>query len=933
MNRFYTLILTLLFASTLLAQPVMIGGLNRINDANGVLVQGSAAESSQQDKMDFGLRYLLNNQRVLTEIAEAGKTIDFTIESSGRIFVPLFIHATDLSRAESAVLNIGGMVSTKIGDIMVARVPLDLLTTLEKEYSVIRMEASYVRQPVLNVSHKEIKADQVHSGVGLPSGYKGSGVVVGVLDSGIDWKHVDFKGSDNTTRIRYLWDMSGTTNPPSGYSYGREYTKSQIDAGQCFQIDGDGGGGHGTHVAGTAAGSGKANTSYLGVAPEADIIFVKGMRSHTSSGGFADADVVDGCSYIFNKAAQMGKSAVINLSLGGHFGPHDGTSLYEQSLSNLTGNGKIIVAAAGNEGNDQIHLSYATSGSNFATSKRTFWVIPQGNTTGLIDAWYQPGNISFGLAAYDNSLNLIGYTNPISAGQQIQDVAFTVGGTTYGWVTIDATAQANPNGARRVIVYLDSHSGQVNISNVYWALYTIGTGTFDAWIARGGYFTTDSNPGLGIVPGDNNKSIGMPATGNSIIAVGSYVTKTQWVDIDGNTWNQGGNPTINSISGFSSLGPSRDGRVKPDITAPGEVILAALSSDLTIGNGVQRQEILQGGKHKKMQGTSMAAPHVTGVVALMLNRNSSLNYTQAVSTLKSTARADAFTGQVPNNTYGSGKVNALAAVQSTSGGGGGIATIFENKFDADPFPGNGWTHTITNQFYTWQRGNPQNNNFNTVDPTSVTSAICPWIAQNQDEWIISPAFSLGAGQATLSFYAGYNPQWISGATLKVHISTNGGANWTLLWELPAGNPGWVWKPYTLDLTSYGGGSNLKIGYQYIGNDGDLIGIDNVKLQGYLPNSVINQGASDVPTEFQLHQNYPNPFNPTTTIRFAVPQQSGVSLMVYDALGQQVQELVNEDMAPGTYSVDFDGAGLSSGLYFTVLRAGSVTLTRKMMLVK
>ena len=88
-----------------------------------------------------------------------------------------------------------------------------------------------------------------------------------------------------------------------------------------------------------------------------------------------------------------------------------------------------------------------------------------------------------------------------------------------------------------------------------------------------------------------------------------------------------------------------------------------------------------------------------------------------------------------------------------------------------------------------------------------------------------------------------------------------------------------------------------------------------------------------PDIFKLHQNYPNPFNPTTTIHFDIPQKSGVSLIVYNALGQQVQELVSDDMAPGTYSVDFNGAGLSSGLYFTVLRAGSVTLTRKMVLVK
>jgi minor extracellular serine protease Vpr len=131
--------------------------------------------------------------------------------------------------------------------------------------------------------------------------------------------------------------MSGSGNPPPGFSYGTEYTKAQLDANQCLQIDGDDGHGHGTHVAGTAAGNGGALTNYIGMAPESDILFVKGFRSGP---GFANTDIVDGCNYMFQRAQQIGKPAVINLSLGGHFGPHDGSSLYEQALSNMTGNGK-----------------------------------------------------------------------------------------------------------------------------------------------------------------------------------------------------------------------------------------------------------------------------------------------------------------------------------------------------------------------------------------------------------------------------------------------------------------------------------------------------------------------------------------------------------------------------------------------------------------
>lgn len=86
-------------------------------------------------------------------------------------------------------------------------------------------------------------------------------------------------------------------------------------------------------------------------------------------------------------------------------------------------------------------------------------------------------NISVGLAAYDNNLNLIGYTNPIAPGQKIQDLAFTVNNTTYGYVTIDATGTNNPNnGANNVLIVVDSHNGQVNITNVFWSVYTCGSG-------------------------------------------------------------------------------------------------------------------------------------------------------------------------------------------------------------------------------------------------------------------------------------------------------------------------------------------------------------------------------------------------------------------------------------------------------------------------
>nr|HMN25898.1 S8 family serine peptidase [Ignavibacteriaceae bacterium] len=607
----------------------------------------------------------------------------FYIDAQNILTIPVFIKTSSLESTKNKILELGGFIGTVAGDVVTAHVPASSINFIAESPDVIYIDASTVSETKLDLSRIETKVNQLHNGTGIQRPYKGNGIVVGVVDSGIDWKHQDFKNSGGN-RIKYLWDMSGSGNPPSGYSYGTEYTKAQLDANQCQEIDGDDGHGHGTHVTGTAAGNGGANSSYVGMAPESDIIFVKGFRNGP---GFSSTDVVDGCNYIFQKSQQLGKPSVINLSLGGHFSPHDGSSLYEQALSNLTGNGKIIVAAAGNEGGNTIHLSYTTTGSSFNDSYETYFELYNNASSVYADMWYSGGNISVGLAAYDNSLNLIGYTNAVTPGQKIENLAFTVSGNTYGYVTIDATGVNNPNnGANEVVVVIDSQNGQVNINNVFWSLYTYGTGTFDAWAVGHGAFSTYVGQSW-LKPGDDQKTIGAPGTSNKIVCVGSYVTKNQWVDVNGTTQYQPGNPVIGQISNFSSMGPTRDGRLKPDIVAPGEVIVAAYSSFLT---QTPATDIILGGKHQKMQGTSMASPHVTGSVALLLEKNGTLNYDQVVAILKNNAKHDSYTGSSPNNIYGHGKLDAYNSFLNTTGGGGGAQTANLVYDDGTPSGGYVW---------------------------------------------------------------------------------------------------------------------------------------------------------------------------------------------------------------------------------------------------
>ena len=857
--------------------------------------------------------------------AEKGfnQVLSFYKNDFNAITLPVLIKALSVSDAKNIITLNNGVVQTVAGNIISAEVPVSSVINIAQSPSVEYIDASMISKVKINVSRVETKIDMIHSGTGLSRSYKGNGVVVGFVDSGIDWKHPDFHNAGGN-RIKYLWDMSGSSNPPSGYNYGTEYTKAQLDANQCSEIDGNDGGGHGTHVSGTAAGNGSALPDYIGMAPLSDIIFVKGFRN---SPGFSSTDVINGCSYIFQKASQLGEPAVINLSLGGHFGSHDGTSLYEQGLNNLTGNGKIIVAAAGNEGGETIHLSYTASGSSYNDAYESFMELENNASIAVADMWYSPGNISVGLAAYDVNLNLIGYTNGITPGQKIEDAPFTVNGTTYGYVTVDATGTNNPNnGDNEVVIVVDSHNGSINITNVFWSVYTYGTGTFDAWMATGGIFSTYS--GTYYIPGDNNSTIGMPGTAGKLICVGAYCTKDHWVDIDGITEYQPGNPVIGQISWFSSLGPSRDGRIKPDIVAPGEAILAALSEDVT---QVPRQNILLGGWHQKMQGTSMATPHVTGAIALLLEKNASLNYDQTVALLKNYSKHDAFTGNSPNNTYGYGKMDAYNSFVNASGGGGTQTVLIQEGFDGTFLPA-GWTNIVTNSNHTWMQGNVQNHNFNTIDPNSTNSAICPWVAENQNEWLITPSFNLGSGSASIEFYAGFSTQYLGSATMNLKISTDGGSNWTQLWTAENDGQDWTWRQEIIDLSSYSNKQNLRLAWQYAGNDGDIVGVDGVKLTGFTSTGV-EDNQNTQPTDYALYQNYPNPFNPTTMINYSLPKSGNVQLKVFNILSQEVMTLINDFNKAGLHSVQFNASGLASGIYFYKIQSGSFSSVKKMILIK
>ncbi len=476
-------------------------------------------------------------------------------------------------------------------------------------------------------------------------------------------KHPDFKNPDGSTRIIALWDQTINGTPPPDFGYGAECNVDSINNGTCKEIDTDPDYSHGTHVAGIASGS---HTTYRGIAPSAMIVVVKTR--------YTEGTVVDGVDYVFRLAEKYKKPAVVNLSLGGNYGPHDGQGELVRALEALKGPGRIIVSAGGNSGHIRIH-----AGGSITSEEWYVMDYSSEETTGGLDIWYDATDtLDFAIAGLRQDNTLCGKTSFVTPGQSVQ-FSISCPGLNCGSVYIDTTTISYPeNRSRNVLVILESPSTNEDLSRCRWALGVKPNstdpsgGNFDAWITTdNGEFT--ENPvlltGLGSllsVPGDTDKTVSVPADGNYIIAVGSYTSKTYWEAKDGNDYTcELSNPSCirNDISYFSSKGPTRDNRIKPDITAPGEWIASARSSDVT---EIDTILLLPDNLHFMLAGTSMASPHVTGAVALLFDMNPGLNPDEVIKLIRNNAKTDSFTGPVPNNTWGYGKLNIIKALENLS---------------------------------------------------------------------------------------------------------------------------------------------------------------------------------------------------------------------------------------------------------------------------
>lgn len=627
-----------------------------------------------------------------------GGAIVLDVDAAGRTRVGVLLELRSAD-ALDALRALGAEIGSVIGSIATARIPLDVLPLLE-DLQLLRVQAARTMWAQHDSSMSAIGVNAVRQHhAGTWTGSTGAGVIVGIIDSGIDLLHPDFHDAQGGSRVIGAWDQTVGGAPPPHFEYGY-----YCDAAAIAQVIASGmnaacpitdDAGHGTHVAGTAAGNGAAGGTqrpYAGVAPNADLLVV---RAGTVS--FGEDRVVDALLWLRDRGRALGRSVVANLSFGHHYGPHDGSALLEQVIDQLSAPGFLIVVAAGNSGvNDNVggtaqprYTHARLRPQPQRTDTLAFQVsgysgsINGCNNFAWMSLWYDRGDELAVTVVRPNGTQVRTAAGHTGIGEDAHGRVIISNGSglqrahvAEAFIEIDGCGPSGSPAPGTWLVLVDAESGSVSGAPADFYIHTVRLGASGAISGTTGF--------------DNSYVVGFPAAARRAITVGAFATRSCWPTPITETCYQSAEQT-GDLARFSSGGPTRDGRLKPEITAPGIAVVSALSRTAA----AQPDRVVAGGQYWALEGTSMATPHVTGALALLLQHRPSLSPEDVQDILSRAGRQDAFTnrtygtpGMSPSAWWGYGKLDVPALLAEVLGGGTVVSVSIGPR--ADTLPRNGF---------------------------------------------------------------------------------------------------------------------------------------------------------------------------------------------------------------------------------------------------
>lgn len=601
-------------------------------------------------------------------------------------------------------------VTAVLGDICVAVFPIELAEKVADLREVKSVSFGDELRPTLDFARPSGKVDEVQNGFtynGKTMSFDGTGVVLGMMDIGLEPNHLNFKNSDGSTRIQRAWHFTGRDGTAV-----TEYTASNI---RSFTTDTEKET-HGTHVAGIMAGGykgtgtvaylnvpekpasgqftskefqlGPMNVPFYGVATNSDLALAVGNLS--------TPNIIQAVSNIITYAESQNKSVAVNLSLGSNSGPHDGTDTYSKALSELGKRG-IIVMAAGNEGDQDISIKKTLSSSGNDAYLRTFPYAPTVDNvvlpiSGIVDLWGTDNSvITLSIGLYSTSTKkftpAVTVNQSATSGDTKNSSAFKA--EYDGRISVESGVDPNNN---RYRVYMEFNGvSRKSTAKQYIAIEATGRSGNTLYLYGNGEALFSNRAGgssstvIGYTKGSPANSISDACCGANIISVGSYNTRNVWGVFNendkGGIYGFNGSFPLGEISGFSSYGTSFQGTKLPLVCAPGAGIISSVNRYNVAAEG---SEILMSAKAAngvvtdywgELQGTSMACPFVTGTVGLWLQADPALTFAQVLETINKSSVAQT---TAPER-WGAGKIDALAGIKYVLDKKAAIGSVFEDE--------------------------------------------------------------------------------------------------------------------------------------------------------------------------------------------------------------------------------------------------------------